>query len=117
MDVHGVPSDIDLDAVVKEASLVSDETSAWIMSLLTKKASELPKRPGTFDNPRLKDILQHEREMWDFEYQLMQEALEDGGELWRWSTPFGNPELKAGACGFAVVKDGRVTAVTMVAIS
>ncbi len=116
-DVHGPPPDLDLNAIANEAAIVSDETSTWIISLLTEKAPELPERPESFDNPRLRDILRNEREMWDFEYQLMQDALDGGGELWRWSTSPGCSELLMDRCGFAVVKGGRVIAVSVTGMS
>lgn len=114
---YGSPPDLDLDALWEEAAIITDETSAWIMSMLGERAYELPKRPENFDKPKLRDLLRHEREIWDFNHQLMQEALDAGGELWQWSTSKESWEAMMGRCGLAVVKDGRVIAVKITAMN
>ena len=117
MDVHGPPPNVNLEQIAEESAIVSAETSDRILKLLTERADALPERPEQFDNPKLKTVLDHEREMWDWNDYLMKQAIANGGELWRWSTSSESWEAMMGACGLAVVKDGRITACSTTAMN
>jgi hypothetical protein len=117
MDVHGSPPNVQIDQLAQDSATVSQEASDRILKLLTERANELPERPEQFDNPKLNVVLEHEREMWDWKSYLLKQAIAEGGELWRWSTPPESWREMMGACGLAVVKDGRIIAATTTAMN
>lgn len=116
-EVYGLPPGIDFEQLASKAATVSKEQSDWLLQLLTKPAETLPQRPVLFDRDELNDSDGRQREFWEWKCYLLKRALADGGVLWSWSTSAESWQTRCGACGFAVVKEGRVTAFMTTAIN
>lgn len=109
-EVYGLPPGIDFEQLASQAATVSKEKSDWLLQLLTKPVENLPQRPVLFDNDELNDADGRQREFWEWKCYLLNRARADGGVLWGWSTSAESWQARCGVCGFAVVKEGRVTA-------
>lgn len=109
-DVYGLPRGIDLEQLVSNAAMISREQSDRLLQLLTNPIETLPQPLLDFDKDAPHQADARQSEVWVWKCYLLRRALADGGVLWGWSTSAESWQAMSGACGLAVVKEGRVTA-------
>ena len=111
MNEYGPPDSVDEEAIYRQLAHVSDDDSAVVMQHLFERVEDLPRYPDSgWSDPEVRDALANLVERWELQRYFVLEALEQGGELWRWCTAE-LPEAKRCCGGYAVVRDSRAVAV------